>query len=442
MFCGNSEKGEKTPEPSPGSTFAPSPSLSFTSRQLSAGSAWSLSGADEDLEGPYLPLQGQVAHEVPTSSGMARRKWTGLTKGLLVSLVIFAITMVAFFYSESHPRIWDPDLRKEFQTEPLAKSVIRKFDAYNMARGGRDDPLTFRANVERYMAPDIVYESVGFGNWKTPAGWARGEEHNYGMTFPETIFTQMLFFGDKSVSTTTTYGRALWKKDMLGVPASHTWVTLRILDFYYIREETPGWGRISYNFMMIDWADLMRQVGRRLLAPAELPEGLVLPPAANDGVPAPLSAVVQAEGRDATVANASADLALREWVGQDVRASSWHEDLTFYGPAGIGLAQGAQAYEEHVLKPFHTAFANRSVTTRLSACEGNYCAAFGDFHAHGVASWLGLPTAGKDIALRFGMHWRIVDGKAKEGWAIFDMPGLFAQLGLDFWKMAADAKSV
>jgi predicted ester cyclase len=324
--------------------------------------------------------------------------------------------------------------------EPLAKSVIRKFDAYNMARGGRDGPLTFRANVERYMRPDLVYESVGFGDWRTPAGWARGEEHNYGMAFPETVFTQMLFFGDKSVSTTTTYGRALWKGDMLGVPASSTWVMLRITDFYLIREESPGWGRISYNFMMIDWADLMRQVGRPLLAPAMLPEGLVLPPAANDGVPAPLSAIVQAEGRDSNEANATSEAALQEWVRDDLAANSWDDDLTFYGPAGIGFAQGRREYEEYVLKPFHAAFANRTLMTRLSACEGNYCAAFGDIRALGVAPWLGLPTAGKKVSIRFAMHWRTVDGKAKEGWAIFDIPGLFAQLGLDFWNIAASTK--
>jgi predicted ester cyclase len=362
---------------------------------------------------------------------------------LPMTLVLLATASfyLFYFFGQGKPRIWDPDLRREYSTEPLAKTIIRQFDAYNMARGGRDDPITFRTNVERYMVPDMVYESVGFGNWKTPAGWARGEEHNYGMTFPETIFTQMLFFGDKNVSTTTTYGSALWKGDFLGVPASNTWVTLRITDFYHIRPEADGWGRIEYNFMMIDWADLMRQVGRPLLPPAPLPEGRVLPPDANDGVPAPLSVVVQAEGRDHVVANASAQAALHEWVVEGTKAKNWHADLVFFGPGGIGLARGSQEYEEHVLAPFHNAFTNRSVMTKLSACEGNYCAAFGEFHVKGVAPWLGLPTVGKKLAIRFGMHWRIVNGKAKEGWAIFDMPGLFSQLGLDFWKMASKAKA-
>merc|ERR1712014_100679 len=125
--------------------------------------------------------------------------------------------------------------------------------------------------------------------------------------------------------------------DFLGVEASNSWVTLRITDFYHIREETGGWGRIDYNFMMIDWADLMRQVGRRVLAPAPLQEGLVLPPHANDGVPAPLSFLVHAEGRDPIAASAAAKDALNEWVGDSVESQSWHKDLTFYGPGGIGL---------------------------------------------------------------------------------------------------------
>lgn len=337
------------------------------------------------------------------------------------------------------PRIWDPDLRLEFRTEPLAKSVIRKFDGYNMARGGRDDAATFRANVAQYMAPDLLYESVGFGTWTTPAGWSRGEEHNYGMAFPETIFTQMLFFGDQKVATTTTYGSALWGGDLLGMKAPHQWVTLRITDFYGIREEAPGFGRISYNFMMIDWADVFRQVGRRMLPKAPLEEGIVLPPTANDGVPAPLSVVVQAQGRDPRAARAVAEAALQEDWGRagSPAAPSWHKTLTYFGPGGIGLARGILDYTEHVLGPFQAAFADRKAIVELSACEGNYCGLFGRLHGHGVKEWLGLPVVGRNVSFRYAMHYRVVGDKVQEGWAIFDFPGLFAELGLDFYALAA-----
>jgi predicted ester cyclase len=294
--------------------------------------------------------------------------------------------------------------------------------------------------VAQYLAPDLLYESVGFGTWKTPTGWSRGEETKYGAAFPETVFTQMLFFGDHRVATTTTYGRAFWSGDFLGVKAPKQWVTLRITDFYSIREEELGWGRVSYNFMMIDWADAFRQVGRRMLPKADLEEGLVLPPSANDGVPAPLSVLVQAEGRDPKVARRVSEAALvQDWSGEvEDLAKSWHSEFHYWGPGGIGLAQNTTAYRDHVLLPFRAAFAGRRVAIELSACEGNYCAFFGRMHGEGVGDWLGLPTRGRKVALRFAMHFRVVGDKVAEGWTIFDFPGLFEQLGMDFFALAAD----
>eukprot|EP00439_Symbiodinium_sp_Y106_P012703 s3219_g1.t2 len=312
--------------------------------------------------------------------------------------------------------IWDPDLRVEFSSEPAAKSVIRKFDGYNMARGGRDDAATFDANVDQYMNPDLYYESVGFGNWHTPHGWAKGEEWNYGMAFPETVFTQMLFFGDDQVATTTTYGSALWKGELFGVNGPDQWVNLRITDFYDIPKDETGRHRIVYNFMMIDWADALRQIGRPILFPAKLEEGRVLPPSANDGVPAPLSVLVQAQKRDAGEASRLARTALyRDWAGSGKADEHWNKDMVFYGPAGIGLAQGVSTYEEHVLSPFRAAFTNRSVEELYSCCEGNYCAVLSKVHGIGVQNWLGLPTAGKAVAIRMAMHWRTDSFRVQEG---------------------------
>jgi len=370
-----------------------------------------------------------------------------LTLTLLVSLVAAGVACAILLRASPQPRafrapiqpqIWDPDLPREYSMEPLAKSVIRKFDAYNMARGGRDDAETFRANVNMYMAPDMLYESVGFGTWSTPAGWAKGEEMNYGNAFPETIFTQMLFFGDQLIATTTTYGRALWGGNLFGVKAPNQWVNLRITDFYNLREDAPGHARISYNFMMIDWADALRQIGRRMLPQPQLEEGLVLPPAANDGVPAPLSLLVQAEARDGKAARAIAEAALyQDWTSTGTSGQRWHENLTYYGPGGIGLARNLSDYKNHVLGPFGAAFVERTAVVELSTCEGNYCGLFGRLSGHGVGDWLGLPTRGHDVSFRFAMHYRVVGEKVQEGWAIFDIPGLFTNIGLDFYALAA-----
>eukprot|EP00747_Dinoflagellata_sp_TGD_P179553 gnl/TRDRNA2_/TRDRNA2_30537_c0_seq1.p1 gnl/TRDRNA2_/TRDRNA2_30537_c0~~gnl/TRDRNA2_/TRDRNA2_30537_c0_seq1.p1 ORF type:complete len:450 (+),score=81.74 gnl/TRDRNA2_/TRDRNA2_30537_c0_seq1:61-1410(+) len=431
---------------SPGSTVAPS--------SCKSPGFFSSPNSDTDYVLEYrLPLRADeqdtcAATKVLMPAGsFDKRSVFKIT--FSVSLLTAVVTSLCCLYASTasthpsttpkQPRIWNPNLPHEYLTEPLAKSVIRRFDAYNMARGGRDDAATFRANVEMYMEPDLLYESVGFGTWSTPAGWDMGEEMHYGMAFPETMFTQMLFFGDEQVATTTTYGSALWGGDLFGIQAPQKWVTLRITDFYYIRQDASQHGRIAYNFMMIDWVDALRQIGRHMLPQAPLPEGTVLPPAANDGVPAPLSTLMQAQGRDAKAARAVAEAALQQdWTGSGDSVQHWHDDLTYYGPGGIGLARNLNDYTKHILGPFRAAFEKRTAFVELSACEGNYCGLFGRLSGRGVGKWLGLPTTGQDVSFRFAMHYRIVDDKIQEGWAIFDFPGLFAELGFDFYALAAE----
>merc|ERR1719343_327773 len=102
--------------------------------------------------------------------------------------------------------------------------------------------------------------------------------------------------------------------------------------------------------MMIDWVDALRQIGCRMLPRAPLQEGLVLPPSANDGVPAPLSALIQAQGRNQSQAKTVAVAALqRDWASSGDATLGWHANLTFYGPGGIGVARSLSDYAEHVL---------------------------------------------------------------------------------------------
>lgn len=70
-------------------------------------------------------------------------------------------------------------------------------------------------------------------------------------------------------------------------------------------------------------------------------------------------------------------------------------------------------------------------------CEGNYCGVFGRLKGRGVGPWLGLPTTGRDVSFRFANHYRVAGGKVQEGWTILDFPGLFKQIGLDFYDIAA-----
>lgn len=342
---------------------------------------------------------------------------------------------------EVEEELWQPKLVPAYQEEPIAKNTVRRFDAYLMLQAAFDSPERKLLNVEQWLAPDFVYETVGFPNSVTPHGWCiSGEEKMFRDAFNASVFSQMLFFGTDTMATTTSYGTAFWQQELLGVPAPKKWIYFRVTDFYAGRKLGPSSGQLYYNFMMIDFADLFARVGRPVLPPAALPEGLVLTAAADDGVPAPLS--VAAKNQDAVAAKKAAEAALFEdWAGTRPAplARWWHSNLTFYGPGGVGVARGADEYRLHVLEPFWGAFENRSVTPKIFGCEGNYCGAFGELRGRHVAPWLGLKASGKHLTIRFAFHWRVVGGRVQEGWAIFDVPGVFAQLGLDFWALAARA---
>jgi len=107
------------------------------------------------------------------------------------------------------------------------------------------------------------------------------------------------------------------------------------------------------------------------------------------------------------------------------------------------MARGVIELEQHVLQPFRAAFANRTLDIQVFDCEGGYCGATGFIKGRHVKTWLGLDASNKNVALRFAFHWRVSmghvhHGQVQGGWAVFDMPGLFAQLGLDFFGRARE----
>ena len=99
------------------------------------------------------------------------------------------------------------------------------------------------------------------------------------------------------------------------------------------------------------------------------------------------------------------------------------------------MATNKQEYEEHFIKQFRTAFSNKKLTIDVLTCEGTYCGAHGYLHAKHIGEFLGEKASNLKVKLRFGVHWR-VDVQKKvipEGWAIFDLPAFFIQIGVNLF---------
>ena len=318
-------------------------------------------------------------------------------------------------------------------TVPTAKRVIRQMDDVISNHVAVYDWPAWSAIMEPFWTTDLIYDSVhGVGNFTGLREWFDGEHVAFNRGFDEVVFNQLLFLGEDTSASTTTYALARWYGEFAGMQPTGDVVRLRICDFYRMRGE-----RISYNWMMLDLPDLLRQAGRRVLpqAPRLRDDGWFQPPSAMDGVPAPNSRLTTPAAAEASrdVARAILDHDWFERAGgaPSIASPLWAKSMRFYGPSGIGFADSRHAYEEDVLGAVRGGLSERSFELDVLTCEGAYCGAHGHLRALHTGCFLGERPTGRPVRLRIALHWHVVGGVATEGYAMFDAPALFGQLGID-----------
>ncbi|CAE7418458.1 unnamed protein product, partial [Symbiodinium pilosum] len=93
-----------------------------------------------------------------------------------------------------------------------------------------------------------------------------------------------------------------------------------------------------------------------------------------DGLTAPVSFLFTEQ--DALESERVWTAALHDDYDTDGGVSSlWADNVTWYGPAGVGTASSRDAYQKHWLVPLRAAFSNLTRETDLVVCEGPYCGA-------------------------------------------------------------------
>ena len=215
---------------------------------------------------------------------------------------------------------------------PTSKRIIRQMDDVIISKQiGLFDWPTWSAAMEPFWTPDLVYDSVyGIGKFTGLKAWFEGEHTHWNRAFDNVAFNQLLFIGENTSSSTTTYATARWYGELAGMPPTGRPVRVRICDFYRLEGE-----RISYNWMMLDLPDVLRQAGRRVLPEAPLrDDGWFQPPRAMDGVPAPYSPLTNPATSEASRA-AVTKLLDHDWFervqsGGAAASPLWAHDILFY----------------------------------------------------------------------------------------------------------------
>eukprot|EP00091_Calanus_sinicus_P024507 TRINITY_DN882_c0_g1_i4.p1 TRINITY_DN882_c0_g1~~TRINITY_DN882_c0_g1_i4.p1 ORF type:complete len:227 (+),score=68.17 TRINITY_DN882_c0_g1_i4:94-774(+) len=180
--------------------------------------------------------------------------------------------------------------------DPKAKCVIRAMDDMIANRVAWDNKTAWVAIMEEFFTEDMIYDTNynpiedELNNSTGIETWFYQEHIPFNLAFDNVTFNQLIFASEEETATTTTYGKGRWKGDIGTIPGSEQFgaeVTMRIFDFYIMNED-----KIFYNWMLLDFVELMYYAGYRVLPKSGLREGWVQAPAAMDGIPAPISRLV------------------------------------------------------------------------------------------------------------------------------------------------------
>ena len=114
----------------------------------------------------------------------------------------------------------------------------------------------------------------------------------------------------------------------------------------------------------------------------------------------------------------------------------WHEDMVWWGPAGIGSTYTIEGYRRHHTRPFDDAFAHGGDDVRPDLChaaEGSYGAIMGyaNMVVRNAGGFMGMPAGPGPAELRVVDVYRRAGDKLAENWVFIDLLHYLHHQGLD-----------
>lgn len=225
----------------------------------------------------------------------------------------------------------------------------------------------------------------------------------------------------------------LFDVDWLGIRATRKLAMLRYAEFHCVEE-----GRIVKTGMFCDIIGLMQQVGANPLPPQTGASFVYPGPRTHDGVQLEELPEQQGEQTLRLLDTMIEDLDLLNKSGEDncppeYLARTWREDMTWYGPAGIGATHTISRYQQQHQYPFREGLTDKVYNGHLCRfAEGNYACFFGwpNLSHRPTGGFMGLP-GGEPTHMRVVDVYRREDDKLVENWVLIDIPFWLKHQGLD-----------
>ena len=213
----------------------------------------------------------------------------------------------------------------------------------------------------------------------------------------------------------------LFDKPWLGIPATGRMAFLRYAEFHRITN-----GRISSTGFFCDIIDLMKQAGLVPLPAQTGAEFLVPGPRTHDGLMFQRQDPAESQETLDLVNRMCDDLVHAEGfqAPSKLLGRTWHDDMIWFGPSGIGSTYTIERYQAQHQGPFRAGLSNIVFNGHVCRfAEGNYAGWFGwpNLTMNSSGGFMGLPATGKKLNMRVVDMYRREGAKLAENWIFIDM---------------------
>jgi len=229
----------------------------------------------------------------------------------------------------------------------------------------------------------------------------------------------------------------LFDGDWLGIRATGKLVSIRYAEFNRVEN-----GKITQTGLFLDLLGVMEQAGCYPLPPSTGRHFTYPGPRHHNGLL--FADAPQAEGvKTGELVNRMVDdlTALNESGSMgcppEVLEKTWHKNMLWYGPCGIGATYTIERYQQQHQLPFRNNLANKKFNGHVCRfSEGNFSCFFGwpNLSNTPIGGFLGLPGGEIKADMQVvDVFYRDGD-KLSENWVLIDIPYWLKQQGLDVFK--------
>lgn len=222
----------------------------------------------------------------------------------------------------------------------------------------------------------------------------------------------------------------LFDADWLGIPATGKIALLPYCEFHRIEG-----GRIAESAFFCDILSVMKQAGLRPL-PEQTGAEIVNPgPRTQDGLL--FSEQDEAESQKTLrLITRMCGALVADYLcsPDDVLERDWHEDMLWFGPAGIGATYTISRYQQQHQEPFRRGLNNIEFQGHvLEHAEGCYGGWWGwpNLTMNPGNGFMGLPASERSVEMRVVDMYRRCGDKLAENWIFIDLLHYMKLQGVD-----------